>query len=106
MTEEKTENPNKKVDVKMDMTSLVVTVDTNQDGQPVMTLNLSMAEALGEAMAAFKKGDKPAPVNLDAKAVEVKFEGSKLVITIDSDRDGEKLATISIDLAEAFDEIT
>ena len=105
MTETPVENPNKKVDVKMNMTSLIVNVDTNQDGQPVVALDLCMPEALGEAMSAFKKGDTTAPVNLDAKAFEIKFEGSNLVITVDSDKDGEKLCTLKIDLAEAFDEV-
>lgn len=74
-------------------------LDTNEDGQPVINGHVNLSEALQEA---FKKGGKIE----GAKVVDVEFNLTKLVITIDTDKDGEELATIEIDLAEGVDEGT
>jgi hypothetical protein len=40
-----------------------------------------------------------------AKAVDFKFVGSTLVVTIDSNKDGEALLTLNVNLAEIPDEV-
>ena len=47
------------VDYKFNGTQLIVTVDPNKDGQPVVTLTIEMAEIPDEVLAAIasKKGN-------------------------------------------------
>lgn len=89
-----------KLDVELVDGSLVVKVDPNEDGQAVVDLNLALPEAIEEA---FKRGDDP--VLPDAKLVDFKFEGGKLSVVIDGDKDGERLISINVDLSEALDEV-
>ena len=46
---------NKAVDFKFEGSTLVVTVDKNKDGQPVLTLNIDMAEIPDEIWSAMNK---------------------------------------------------
>jgi len=39
------------------------------------------------------------------KVVDFKFEGRKLIITVDSNKDGEAVLSLSIDLSEVADEV-
>lgn len=45
---------NKSVDYKFNGTQLVITVDPNKDGQPVLTLTLEMAEIPDEVLSAIQ----------------------------------------------------
>lgn len=86
-----------KTDFKIADNKLVASFDSNEDGEPVATLNLELNEAVQEA---FSKGEKVEGV----KVADVKFTGTQLVVTVDSDQDGENLLSLTIDLAEALDE--
>lgn len=79
--------------------ALEVGLDTNGDGQNVVDLKLNISEAVSEAIA------KGTAIE-GHKVVNLKFEGTKLVIDIDSDKDGEPLLDVVVDLGEAFDEIS
>lgn len=72
-------------------------LDSNKDGVNSINLELSLNEAIGEALA------KGAEVE-GAKSVSVAFTGTTLVVEVDSDKDGEKLMKLEINLAEAIDE--
>ena len=86
-----------KFEVAVEGTQLKLSLDTNEDGQKLMSLNLNMSEAVAEA---FKKG-----VAIEgAKLVDFKFLGTKLVLALDTDKDGEKVLELEIDLMEALDE--
>ena len=89
----------KKFDVKIEDSKVKLQLDTNADGQPVVSLNLHLSEALQEAVA---RGEAVE----GAKVVDFKFELTKLVLKIDTDKDGEELLDLEIDLAEAFDEVS
>lgn len=78
--------------------SLHVGIDTNADGQNVADLKLNISEAVGEA---FAKGQEIE----GAKVVSFKFDGPKLVLKIDSDKDGQALLEVVVDLGEAYDEV-
>lgn len=86
-----------KYNIGVEGETLKVGLDLNEDGQEVVTLKLSLKEAVQEA---FTKGGKIEGV----KVVDFRFELTQLVLKIDSDQDGETLAEIRIDLAEAIDE--
>jgi len=78
--------------------SLKVGVDSNEDGQNSLDLELSLSEAVGEALS---RGEAVE----GAKLVELKFELTTLVLKVDTDKDGEKLLDLKVDLGEAADEI-
>ena len=42
---------------------------------------------------------------MENKAVEMKFEGSKLVLTVDPNKDGGPVLTLVVDLMEIPDEV-
>lgn len=42
----------------------------------------------------------------EAKIVDVKFEGSKLSVTVDPNKNGQPVVEIKIDLGEALSEVT
>jgi hypothetical protein len=42
---------------------------------------------------------------MEAKAVEMKFEGSKLVLALDPNKDGGPVLTLVLDLMEIPDEV-
>jgi len=73
-------------------------IDPNRDGQNVISGKLHLGEALSEA---FSRGEKVP----GARIVDVKFELTRLVVKLDTDKDGEPLLELEIDLAEAFDEV-
>lgn len=77
--------------------NLVIGLDANEDGQNSLEVKLSLSEAIQEA---FKKGVAVEGV----KSATVKFEGTKLIVVVDSDKDGEALLTLSADLFEGLEE--
>ena len=79
--------------------NLILGVDSNKDGENVVSLRLKLSEAVEEAIARGK------PIE-GVKAVSLEFKGTKLLLKVDTDRDGEQLLEIEIDLGEAFDEIS
>lgn len=90
---------NKKLSYEIKGSDLIIGIDPNQDGQNVLTMKISLTEALGEAMS---RGDAVEGVS----AVKMSFSGSIMKIVIDTDKDGENLMELELDLAEAFDEVT
>jgi len=72
-------------------------LDTNEDGEKALELDLSLNEAIQEA---FQKGEAVEGV----KSAKVEFTGTTLLVRIDSDKDGEELAVLKLNLAEAIDE--
>lgn len=86
-----------KVNYKVQDNSLQVGLDANEDGQNSLTLKININEAIAEA---FKKG---AAVD-GVKSASIKFEGSKLVLIVDSDKDSEQLLSLEADLFEAIEE--
>lgn len=77
---------------------LVLSLDTNKDGEPVVTLKLNLSEAVSEA---FARGNSVEGVKL----VSLGFEGAKLKLALDTDKDGERLVELVVDLSELADEI-
>lgn len=47
---------NKKILIKLDGGKLSIKVDTNQDGETVLDVELNLSEALDEIVKLFKKG--------------------------------------------------
>lgn len=41
----------------------------------------------------------------EPKAVEVKFEGSKLLVQVDSNKDGQPVVKLEVELSEVPDEV-
>jgi hypothetical protein len=41
----------------------------------------------------------------EAKPVTLKIEGTKLVVAVDSNKDGQPVLTLNLDLLEVFDEV-
>lgn len=93
-----------KASVKFVGGSLVVGLDTNEDGQNVMDLKINMQETLEEAFAAIKKGEKK-EVELDVKKVVLKFGAEGMTLTVDTDQDGENSIELNVSLMEAVDEV-
>lgn len=87
-----------KVKISVENNQILIDVDTNQDGQSVVSAKLDLPEALQEAM---KSGDQP--VVVDGK-LKLAFEEGKLKLSFDSNQDGEAAAMVDLDLAEAVDE--
>jgi len=73
-------------------------VDTNKDGEQSLSAVVKIDEAIQEAIA---RGEAIE----GNKVVSVKFELTKLKIVVDSDKDGESLLELTVDLAEVYDEI-
>jgi hypothetical protein len=42
---------------------------------------------------------------MEAKVVDFKFEGSKLLINVDPNKDGQVVLAVTVDLAEIPDEV-
>ena len=89
---------NKKFNFEVKDGKLSFGVDPNADGENVVSGNLHLSEAIQEAV---DRGEAVEGV----KVVDFSFNGSKLVLKVDSDKDGEVLLDLEIDLGEAFDEI-
>lgn len=83
---------------------IVAGIDSNKDGENSVSVKLSIAEALQEGFAALKKGEKKEIV-VDVKSVRYKFEDGKIIVEVDTDKDGEALLTVDVDMAESFEEI-
>lgn len=88
-----------KLDFEIKEGNLVLGVDSNEDGEKAVKLNLVLSEAIEEA---FSRGQSVEGVKL----VDFKFELTKLKLKIDTDQDGESVLDLEIDLGEAFDEIS
>jgi uncharacterized protein (DUF169 family) len=88
----------KLIDWDVSTEKLSAQLDVNTDGEPSVSFEMFFAEALAEAL---KKGDAVEGV----KVADFRFEGSKLKLTLDTDKDGEALLKLVIDLPEVFDEI-
>ena len=73
-------------------------IDSNNDGEKVVRLSLNISEAIKEAVSRGKAVE-------GVKLAAFEFQGSKLVILLDTDKDGTPLMALDIDLMEAFDEI-
>lgn len=92
------------VTVKMEGSTFEAGLDADNDGVKSISVKLHLSEGFQEAMAKFKGGEEPAPVKVDAKAVELKFEGGKMKVLVDTDKDGEHLLELEANLMEAVDE--
>lgn len=89
---------NKKFDVGFEDNDLKLSLDTNQDGEKLMTLKINLPEAVQEA---FKKGEAIE----GQKVVNFKMSTAGLELTMDSDKDGEPSVELSVNLMEAVDEV-
>jgi len=87
-----------KVNVKVLDGSVNIGFDGNQDGQNSIGLKLNLKEGLEEL---FAKGE----VKVEVKLLTLKIEGTKILASIDSDKDGEPVATIEADLLEGYEEV-
>lgn len=74
-------------------------VDLNEDGENSLNMKLNLNEAMQEAI---KRGEAIE----GAKLVDFKFELTKMVLILDTDKDGEPLLELVVDLPEVFDEVT
>ncbi len=90
---------NKKFEVEFADNKLQMSLDTNQDGEKLMKASVYLSEAIQEAL---QRKDSVAIEG--AKVVSFDFNLTKLVVKIDTDKDGEPLMELEIDLAEALDE--
>lgn len=81
--------------------NLNVGVDFDEDGEKSLKLEMCLSEALQESIA---RGES-ASVETN-KIVDVKFELTKMIVIVDSDKDGEKLLKLTVDLPEAFSEVS
>ena len=43
--------------------------------------------------------------NMEAKSVDYKFEGTKLIVTVDPNKDGQAVLTVVLEIAEIPDEV-
>lgn len=87
----------KKVNYKVEGGKLLLGLDSNEDGANSIDLELEINEAIQEA---FAKGEEVE----GAKSVKVAFTGTTLTVEVDSDKDGEALLLLKVNLAEAIDE--
>lgn len=88
---------NKKMDIEFKDGVVKFGLDMNQDGEKSIEGELYLSEALQEAI---NRGE---PIE-GAKVVSMKFEGMKMVLVIDTDRDGQPLFKIKMNLPEVIDE--
>ena len=93
-----------KASIKFEDGKLVAGLDMNEDGQNSISIKMSMNEALQEGMAALKKGEKK-EVTVEAKAVKLVFVDGKIAVSVDTDRDGEELLSVAVDMTESVEEI-
>jgi hypothetical protein len=84
--------------------SIVASLDTNEDGQPVMTAKIHLGEGAEEILAKLKKGEATS-VEVDAKSVKFDFDPlGGMTLIIDTDKDGDPSAEVNLSLVEAVDE--
>lgn len=87
-----------KVETKIEDGKVVVAVDSNEDGQASLKLNVKLDEAIKEAI---KRGDK-----VEGEAVvKFKMTATGLSLDLDTDRDGVPSLSLEADLGEIFDEV-
>ena len=87
-----------KLDFKFKDKKLLIGIDSNEDGENSIDIELFLSEAFSEAMSR----DQAIP---GAKLVSLSFEDKKMKVVIDTDRDGEPLMIFRLDLAETFEEV-
>lgn len=87
-----------KLNFEIKDSALHLGVDYNEDGESSIKMKLNMSEAISEA---FSRGTAVEGVKL----VDFKFELTKMVLKLDSDKDGEEVLEIVIDLGEIADEV-
>ena len=73
--------------------------DGNADGQNSVKLAVNLMEILDEV----KKGEG-SEVEIEAKSIKVSMEGSKIILKVDTNKDGEEVLMLEADLAEGLDE--
>lgn len=83
---------------------LVAGLDTNEDGQQSVGLEIAVGESIKEALAALKKGDVK-EVKVEVKTLTYTLDGDRLNVSVDSDKDGEASLTAFVDFSESFEEI-
>jgi len=88
-----------KLKINFEGTVLKVAFDANQDGQPSIELDIKLDEAAKEL---FQKGKSVAIEGV--KTVHVGFEGGKLKVGVDTDKDGQDVVDLKIDALEVLDE--
>ena len=77
---------------------LMIGVDSNEDGEKSLDVQVSLKEAIQEIL---KRGEK-----IDnAKLVDFELSLKGIRLALDTDQDGEKLLYINLNLAEVFDEL-
>lgn len=87
--------------ISIEGSTVVFGMDTNNDGQNAISGKVNLPEGFSEIMAKLKKGEK---VEVEAKKVTFAFEGTSLVVGVDTDGDGEKSVELAVDMAETFEE--
>ena len=76
-----------------------ISVDADEDGEPSVSLKISLTEAMQEAIRSGTQIE-------GAKLVDFGFDEGKLVISIDTNLDGQPLLSLAVNLVESFDEIS
>ena len=88
---------NKRIDFKVDGSSVKLEIDPNKDGEKLLNMKLSLKEAVQEL---FARG-----VRVQGQgAFEMDFEDGSFILKVDTDQDGENLLEMRLDLSEALDE--
>lgn len=89
----------KKVLVKLEDQTIKVGFDGNEDGEPSTGIELNLKETLEEIVD--RAEGEEVVVN---SVVKLKFEGTRLEMTIDTDKDGTPIGKVFVDLAESGEE--
>jgi hypothetical protein len=85
-----------KINPKLQGTDIVVGFDGNEDGQNSIEAKLHLGEVYEEIM---KKGEAKV-----GAVVTFKREGGKITMLVDSDKDGQPVASLSVDAVEGLEE--
>lgn len=86
-----------KLNISFKENALEFGVDLNNDGQNAIKGKLYLNEALQEIIKRQKAVE-------NARVVSFRFEGTKLILELDTDKNGEKLFELIIDFLETFEE--
>lgn len=81
----------------MQGTDVVGSYDGNSDGQDSASVKLALGEAYQELL---DKGE----AKIEVKSLSLKREGGKIVASLDTDKDGEPVLEIMLDLIEGLEE--
>lgn len=87
----------KKFEVEAKDGKVVLSLDTNQDGEKVLDLKIQLGEAAQELL---KRGEKIE----GAKKVDFSLSAQGLVMKVDTDQDGESVIELNANFMEALDE--